>query len=106
MKNILLILVLFYTVNIFGQPKSSYRLLTGAIDKYPVTMHLHQYNHIYLGYYYYNSREQPIYFNGEDASMHNKITLSTLTTNPAESFVLSLNNKTASGTWKQDGNDK
>lgn len=104
MKRILLIAALFITANAFTQI-NSYTLLDGSINKYPVTMHLHQYGHIFLGYYYYNSTQQPIYFTGEDTSRQGEVFLTTNGTSETENFILSFSNKAAKGTWQQGDNN-
>ena len=42
-----------------------YIKLTGTIDKFPVTFHLHRANDAFSGKYYYHSSEQPIDISGK-----------------------------------------
>src|SRR5687768_4763570 len=82
---------------------SWYKMIEGAIDKYPITMHLHKAGHNYCGYYYYNSQQKPIYFNGEDTSSRNKINLVAFSSSETtETFSFAINNNQLSGSWKKD----
>src|SRR5688572_4938654 len=82
---------------------SWYKMIEGAIDKYPITMHLHKAGHNYYGYYYYNSQQKPIYFNGEDTSFGNNINLAAFSSNEsAENFSFISNKNKVSGKWKKD----
>ena len=69
LKNLLLIIFFFIINNLSAQNVSWYKCLNGAIDKYPITMHLHKTDHNSFGYYYYNSQQEPIYFIGEDTTI-------------------------------------
>jgi hypothetical protein len=107
MKNILPICFILLTSFVFAQSSSWYKQIAGTIDKYPVAMHLHKAGHNYYGYYYYESQQKPIYFNGEDTSVQNKITLVAFSTSDAtETFSFSVNNGTVTGNWKKDEQSK
>jgi hypothetical protein len=107
MKNTLLICFLLFTSVAFAQNASWYKQITATIDKYPVTMHLHKAGHNYYGYYYYESQQKPIYFNGEDTSVRGKISLSAFSNSGAtETFSFSIINGTLAGTWKKDEQSK
>jgi hypothetical protein len=81
---------------------SWYKMLTGKIDQYPVTLHLHKSGHDYFGYYYYDAVQQPSYFIGEDTTHAGKITLfSFADLENNETFSFSLAGNTATGTWKK-----
>ncbi len=70
-------------------------------------MHLHKAGHNYYGYYYYDSQQKPIYFNGEDTSVRGKINLVAFSTSDAtETFTFSLKDAAASGNWKKDEQSK
>ncbi len=75
LKSTLLIIISFIAYNLSAQNVSWYKCLKGTIDKYPITMHLHKMDHNFSGYYYYNSKQEPIYFIGEDTSVAGKIKL-------------------------------
>jgi len=80
-----------------------YKMLNGKIDKYSVTLHLHKAGHTYSGYYYYDSKQEPIYFMGEDTSVKGKIKLIAFPpgdNSQQESLVFSCANGKATGTWK------
>lgn len=107
MKNLLLFCFLLLVSVAWSQTSSWYKQITGAIDKYPVTMHLHKAGHNYYGYYYYESQQKPIYFSGEDSSVRNKINLVAFSTSGAiESFSFSIDNATISGLWRKDEQSK
>ena len=70
-------------------------------------MHLHKAGHNYYGYYYYNTQQKPIYFNGEDTSVRNEINLIAFSSNDAtETFTFQVNSNTISGKWKKDEKSK
>ncbi len=71
MKNRLLsviAVILISSSNTSAQVNSWYKEIKGTIGKYPVTIHLHKYGPDYSGYYYYESKQIPIYFNGDDTT--------------------------------------
>jgi hypothetical protein len=49
---------------------SRYIIMTGTIDKYPVTFHLYQTNNNFSGFYYYNSTEVPLEISGDMTNDH------------------------------------
>ena len=104
MKKIITTIFLFASLYAAGQESSSwYKMLTGNIDKYAITMHLHKQGHSYSGYYYYNSRQSPVYVMGEDTSEKGKIKLAAYADpNEPEYFTFSFSGNAASGTWRKD----
>jgi len=104
MKEIITTIYLFASLCSAAQEGSSwYKMLTGKIDKYAITMHLHKQGHLYSGYYYYNSRQSPVYMMGEDTSENGKIKLSAYADpNEPEYFTFSFSGNTAAGTWRKD----
>lgn len=88
---------------IYAQTNSWYKWLTGSIDKYPVTMHLHKMGHEYNGYYYYNKTQKPIFFSGSDTT-RNIIELyaSVNADERVEKFVITVKDSLVSGTWQKD----
>ncbi|CAN5752729.1 hypothetical protein BH10BAC2_BH10BAC2_07180 [soil metagenome] len=109
MKRYLFPVVLFtcllLSANIQAQNLSWYKWLTGAIDKYPVSMHLHKTGHTYSGYYYYNKTQQPIYFTGTDTTIKNAIELNAYTEdaeNSLEQFIFTITGNNITGTWQKD----
>ncbi len=93
LKSTLLIIISFIAYNLSAQNVSWYKCLKGTIDKYPITMHLHKMDHNFSGYYYYNSKQEPIYFIGEDTSVAGKIKLLAFSrsTDPAnEEFLFGI----------------
>lgn len=75
-------------------------LLKGKINDYPITMYLFALNHIYSGYYYYESKQLPIYFEGEDSSMKSKIVLmADVNNDTSETFTFSFDGNSATGSW-------
>ena len=103
MKIKLLVYLLCLATFSYSQNSLSwYKLIEGTIDKYAITMHLHKAGHNYYGYYYY-SQQKPIYFNGDDTSISNKIYLTAFTSNDAyETFSFEINNSGITGKWKKD----
>lgn len=86
---------------------SWYKMLTGRIDQFPVTLHLHKSGHDYFGYYYYDSVQQPVYFIGEDTTHPGKINLLIFTDQEDnETFSFSLDVNSANGTWKKTDKSK
>lgn len=106
---VLLFSCLLFTATIQAQNLSWYKWLTGSIDKYSISMHLHKMGHKYAGYYYYNKTQQPIYFTGTDTTIKNAIELSAFgdyNDNGVEQFIITINNNQASGTWQKDEHSK
>jgi hypothetical protein len=93
----------------FAQTHQSswYKMLAGKIDKYPVTIHLHNSGHRYTGYYYYNNAQQPIYFMGDDTTIKGKIQLVGVSGPDAyEYFAFDLHADSIDGTWKKTDKSK
>src|SRR4051812_48098718 len=104
LKTTLLIIISFIAYNLSAQNVYWYKSLNGTIDKYPITMHLHKMDHNFSGYYYYNSKQEPIYFIGEDTSTAGKIKLFAFSksTDPYnEEFLFSATEEKYSGQWKK-----
>ena len=75
-------------------------LLKGKIDNYPITMYLFALNHIYSGYYYYESKQLPIYFEGGYSSKKGKIVLmADVNDDTLETFTFSFDGNSATGSW-------
>jgi hypothetical protein len=108
MKKLLLITFICLSASAFSQNLTSwYKQIKGAIDKYPVTMHLHKAGHNYYGYYYYDTQQKPIYCNGDDTSVRGKVNLVAFSSSDAtETFSFSIVNTNISGTWKKDEQSK
>lgn len=109
-KPALLLHILFFMVTSgSAQPISWYKCLSGTIDKHPVTLHLHKAGNEYSGYYYYNSKEQPVFFTGEDTSQRGVIQLMVYPNNGDEGyeiFSITFSGNTCSGSWKKDAGSK
>jgi hypothetical protein len=106
MKKVLLAAFLFLGFFSFSQTNtlSWYKTLKGTIDKYPVTMHLHKADHAYSGYYYYDSKQQPAFFFGEDTTVKGKIQLIVpVSDEEGEYFTFTLADSKATGDWKISG---
>ncbi len=103
---------LFVVVFIKGSSQTNnqlswYKRLEGKIDKYPVTLHLHKIGSVYNGYYYYNSRQIPVYFSGEDTTVKGKITLLSypnVASDNYETFSFTINDNSVKGSWKKSQN--
>jgi hypothetical protein len=68
-------------------------------------VHLHKMDHNLSGYYYYNSKQEPIYFIGEDTTVAGKIKLYAFSksTDPNnEEFLFSADEEKYSGQWKRN----
>ncbi|MDP4263386.1 MAG: DUF3298 domain-containing protein [Bacteroidota bacterium] len=83
----------------FSQDASWYKYFTGTIDKYPVTLHLYKSGNNYEGFYYYNSRGEPIEL-GNGKLNSGKLALPAYTTPGEESFEGILTNNSFIGSWK------
>jgi hypothetical protein len=80
-----------------------YKQLTGTIGKYPISMHLHKRGATLNGYYFYNSREQPIFLAGSDTSGgKGGIKLFGAL---EETLSFSLKNGKGTGKWRKDEKD-
>ncbi|HEX5152109.1 MAG TPA: DUF3298 domain-containing protein [Parafilimonas sp.] len=80
---------------------SWYKCFSGKIDKYDVTVHLHQRAHQYTGYYYYNSTQQPVFFIGEDSTTDGTVKLTVFVPGgqTEENFAFSINGNSCTGNW-------
>jgi len=80
---------------------SWYKCLSGKIDKYPVTIHLHKWSHKYSGYYYYNNTQQPIYFFGDDTTVAGKIKLNAVLPDreTQETLTFAIQGNSCTGNW-------
>jgi len=88
----------------FSQDISWYKCLSGAIDKYPVTLHLHKMGHAYSGYYYYDKTQQPIYFDGSDTITKGMIELTAYepgNNNETEQFLFNTGSVSIGGSWQR-----
>jgi len=88
---------------------SWYKNLNGSIDKYPIAMHLHKMDHSFSGYYYYHSKQEPVYFTGEDTTVAGKIKLLVFAGNKDEEvevFIFSITENTSRGVWKKNETSK
>jgi hypothetical protein len=109
LKTAFLLIIPFIACNLSAQNVSWYKCLNGTIDKYPIIMYLHKMDHNFSGYYYYNSRQEPIYFIGEDTTETGKIKLYAFSksTDPNnEQFLFSADKEKFSGEWKQTDSSK
>ncbi|MEI6948190.1 RsiV family protein [Paraflavisolibacter sp. H34] len=98
------LLTCFYGFSQTAAPSGWYKMLAGNIDRFPVTLHLHKAGNHYLGFYYYNARQQPIYFFGQSLAGTDNIRLASFTGGrPTEEFTISLTSSGAAGFWKKTG---
>ena len=109
-RQLLLLVVTFFFLLQAGFAQISwYKNLNGSIDKYPITMHLHKMDHSFSGYYYYHSKQEPVYFTGEDTTIAGKIKLLVFTRNKEqefEIFTFSIAENAAKGEWKKNETSK
>jgi hypothetical protein len=105
---LLVLLGLYSSFACLAQTISWYKSYNGTIDKYPVTMHLHKTGHKYSGYYYYSSRQYPVYFIGEDTTVAGNIRLSAFLPDKEtdENFIFSIAGPAANGEWHATGKAK
>ncbi len=83
---------------------NSFSLLAGTVGKYPVTSYLFARQHKYSGYYYYNSKEKPIEFSGDDTTQANRLVLTAYTSEDSmETFTLSVSGNAMTGNWSLNG---
>jgi hypothetical protein len=95
------ILFLLLVANLFGYTQISegwFKVFKGKIGKYPVTMLLHNVSHKYLGYYYYDSREQLISLRTYEPLSGDTLKLRA----GDELFTLVLRDKSLEGAWQKD----
>lgn len=86
---------------------SWYKMLNGKIGTYPITINLHKAGHQFLGYYYYDVQQQPIYFIGKDVTAKGRIKLiSFAASEGTEEFNFSITDSIARGVWKKDEKSK
>lgn len=103
------VFTLFFLCSLQGFSQSNdlsdlswYRMLTGKIGKYSVTMHLHKAGNVYRGFYYYMSTQKPLYFYGDDTSVIGEIKLECYPDprgDVPESFSFSFSRDSVTGTW-------
>lgn len=86
-----------------AKKETYFELMKGNIGTYLITLYLYAQPHKYSGYYYYDSKEQPIYFIGDDTTNKGKITLNVYQQDSSEIFVLEPNGNNATGTWTYSG---
>jgi hypothetical protein len=86
-----------------AQNVSWYKKFSGTIDKYPVTLHLYKTGTRYDGYYYYQSREEPVAFGGLVENGKLVLYMATPRTDEKdeETFKGTLADKTFTGTWQK-----
>ena len=81
-----------------------YYEFTGAIDKYPVVLHLHRTNNDFSGSYYYSNTETPIEIDGKlDKTGFLKLTHLAEEENNNEVFEGVFKDSSLSGTWSYKG---
>src|SRR5689334_3762108 len=78
-----------------------YKSFTGVIDKYPITLHLYKTGHVYDGCYYYNSKQELIFYSGEDSTQSDSIRLACYLPDQEtiEYFTFSLVENHLRGQW-------
>jgi hypothetical protein len=88
----------------FSQAKTWYKSYTGTISKYPITLHLLKKSDHYSGYYYYNSRQEPIGLGGTQDLNTGSIKLSAFVPlkESSETFTITLAGDSLSGKWLAD----
>ncbi len=69
-------------------------------------MHLNKTGHQYYGYYYYNSKEEPVYFQGDDTTEKGKTRLSVFLPGQdnEENFLFAISGNSATGKWQNKTN--
>ena len=101
MKNrILIILILFTSTTAFAQSALSwYREYDGKVGNYSITMHLHRFGNDFAAFYYYKSREQPIYLYGESSEGSDSVVLAGYPDIDLEEYFYLKLGETIRGTW-------
>lgn len=92
-----------------AQQLSWYACLEGTIDKYPVQLHVHKAGPSVYGYYYYTSRQQPVYFTGDDTTYPGKLKLYVfghLGEDGDEVFLLRKEGNRYTGEWTKGDQQK
>jgi hypothetical protein len=79
-----------------------YRMLQGTIDKYPVTMHLYDFNGQWMGSYSYDRVGQPMSFISMDTLKDGTVSLDVYRGDNSESFRMSPTADGLEGNWKKD----
>lgn len=107
MKQILVLqsVALFFFQSVTAQQTSWYKCLKGTIDKYSVTINLHKMENSYAGYYYYNARQEPVYFIGDDTTEKGKIKLIAFSKSgddKVETFSIVNKDSIFTGAWQKD----
>lgn len=88
-----------------SRPEAQSRLmvLKGNVGSLPITMHLHKEGHQITGYYYYESKQQPIQLWGTDSGANGNLKLgANERAEQPETFIMTLKASSANGTWQQD----
>jgi Protein of unknown function (DUF3298) len=100
MKKTLLFLLFIFN-NLQAQTGLSwYQSYKGTIDKYPITVHLHKMGEALQGYYYYDSKQEPIAVSGSQNPKTLVISLQAeLKTEGIEEFTLNINKEGLTGFW-------
>lgn len=111
MKYILVLqsFALFFLQPARAQQSSWYKCIKGTIDKYPVTINLHKMDNSYAGYYYYTSRQEPVYFIGDDTTEKGTIRLMAFSksgNDEVETFSIVNKDSIFTGTWRKDEKSK
>jgi hypothetical protein len=103
--------VIFLAISLnssLAQGSGWYKFLQGTIGKDPVSLHLHKWENEYAGYYYYHSRQEPLYFAGNDTTLAGAVRLLVYLPDreSEEVFEFKLKNDTATGEWRTTGGAK
>ncbi len=80
-----------------------FRLMKGTVNDSPVSVYLYKSGHRYDGFYDFDSLQAPVDFSGSDTIEKGKIVLTTNGEEQADTFILSFDNHSASGTWQPGG---
>jgi Protein of unknown function (DUF3298)/Deacetylase PdaC len=104
MKNQRLRLLLFVNIIFVGAVSAQnslswYKSFVGTLDKYPIVLHLHKMSDEYSGYYYYESRHEPIAVSGTGSGAVVSLLAEVRGTGTEEKFELSLQASTLTGKW-------
>jgi hypothetical protein len=100
MKNLKLLLFLFVSNSVSAQnPLSWYKSFVGTLDKYPIVMNLHKMGNDYTGYYYYESKHEPIAVSGTGSGATISLIAEVRGSGTEEKFELTLQLTALSGKW-------
>ena len=85
-----------------------YKCFEGTIGKYPITIHLHKMGHTVAGYYFYQSKEQPVYMLGNDTDSGKFRLYCSVQSQEAEDeiFTVTISGNTCRGIWGKGENNK